>query len=235
MPRSGRGGSRLEESRPPLPPVTLSESLPRRLFRPARPALWLAALPMLMLVVALPAQAAFRTVVIDAGHGGHDLGAADSLVYEKHINLDVARRLERALQELGFRTVMTRSRDEFIALDTRAAIANRHRDAIFVSIHFNSSYKNQVSGIETFYRSSESKVLADLVQRELIRNIGAVNRGVKTANFAVLKKTRHPAILVEGGFVSNARERDALTDPRYRQLVADSVARCVIAYHQARR
>lgn len=206
--------------------------------RPARrlnlsPAL-VAIAAMLMLSVSA-ARAAFNTVVIDAGHGGQDLGASDSLVYEKHINLDVARRLERSLRELGFRTVMTRSNDQFIPLDTRAAIANRYRNAIFVSIHFNSSYKNQVSGIETFYRSSESKYLADLVQAALIRNIGAVNRGVKTANFAVLKKTRHPAILVEGGFVSNARERDALTDPRYRQLVADSVARSVIAFHQARR
>ncbi|MCB1078051.1 MAG: N-acetylmuramoyl-L-alanine amidase [Verrucomicrobiae bacterium] len=136
---------------------------------------------------------------------------------------------------MGFRTVLTRDRDVFIPLDTRADIANRYRNAIFVSIHFNSSYKNQANGIETYYRSSESKPLADLIQRELIRNIGAVNRGVKTANFAVLKKTRHPAILVEGGFVSNPRERDALTDPRYRQLVADSVARSIISFQRAAR
>lgn len=175
----------------------------------------------------------FKVVVIDPGHGGHDIGAADSLVYEKHINLDVSRRLERSLKEMGFRVVMTRSDDTFIPLDTRSAIANRHRDAIFVSVHFNSSYKNQVSGIETFYRSSESKALADLVQRELIRSIGTVDRGVKTANFAVLRKTRHPSILVEGGFVSNPRERDAMTDPRYRQIVAESIARSLLAYHRA--
>jgi N-acetylmuramoyl-L-alanine amidase len=205
---------------------------PSRRLTPFR--MWLA-VAAAGLLSASAAKAAFNTIVIDAGHGGHDLGAADSLVYEKHINLDVARRLERSLRELGFRTVMTRTRDEFIPLDTRAAIANRHRNAIFVSIHFNSSYKNQVSGIETFYRSSESKYLADIVQRELIRNIGAVDRGVKTANFAVLKRTRHPAILVEGGFVSNARERDALTDPRYRQIVADSVARSVVAFQKAQR
>lgn len=187
----------------------------------------------LALAITAPAVLArLTTVIIDAGHGAHDFGANDSLVYEKHINLDVARRLERSLKELGFRTVMTRDRDEFIPLDTRAAIANRYRDAVFVSIHFNSSYKNQVSGIETFYRSSESRTLADLVQRELIRNIGASDRGVKTANFAVLKKTRHPAVLVEGGFVSNSRERNALTDPRYRQLVADCVARSVVAFQR---
>ncbi len=182
--------------------------------------------------LAAPAAQAFNTIVIDPGHGSHDLGATDSLVYEKHINLDVSRRLERTLRAMGFRTVMTRSDDSYIPLDTRAAIANRHRNSIFVSVHFNSSYKNTVSGIETFYRSSQSKPLADLVQREIIRNIGAVDRGVKTANFVVIKKPIHPSILVEGGFVSNARERDAMTDPRYRQMIADSIARGIVAYHQ---
>ena len=182
-----------------------------------------------------PGAFAFNTIIIDPGHGKHDLGASNSLVYEKHINLDVSRRLERTLRSMGFRTVMTRSDDSFVPLDTRASIANRYRDAIFVSVHFNSSYKNKVSGIETYYRSSESKLFADLVQRELIRNIGAVDRGVKTANFVVIKKTRHPSILVEGGFVSNARERSAMTDPRYRQAVADSIARGIVAYHQMAR
>ncbi|MCB1063385.1 MAG: N-acetylmuramoyl-L-alanine amidase [Verrucomicrobiae bacterium] len=177
---------------------------------------------------------AFNTIIIDPGHGAHDLGASDSLVYEKHINLDVSRRLERTLREMGFRTVMTRADDTFIPLDTRSSIANRYRNAVFVSVHFNSSYKNKVTGIETFYRSSESKAFADLVQRELIRNIGAVDRGVKTANFSVIKKTQHPCILVEGGFISNAKERNAMTDPRYRQAVADSIARGIVAFHKMR-
>lgn len=167
---------------------------------------------------------AFNTVIIDAGHGGHDLGANDSLVYEKHINLDVARRLEIALKAQGFNVVMTRDRDNFVPLDGRAAIANRYRNAIFVSIHFNSSWKNKVSGIETFYLSSSGRGLASAVQNTLIRNLGAVDRGVKTANFVVLKKSRHPAILIEGGFVSNKTEREAMTDPRFRQLLVDSVA-----------
>ncbi len=199
----------------------------RRLFGPAILAL--------TLLAGGSSAFAFNTIVIDPGHGKHDLGASDSLVYEKHINLDVSRRLERALRSMGFRTVMTRSDDSFVPLDTRAAIANRYRNAVFVSIHFNSSYKNKVSGIETYYRSSQSKLFADLVQRELIRNIGAVDRGVKTANFVVIKKTNHPSILVEGGFVSNEKERSAMTDPRYRQAVADSIARGIIAFHQMAR
>lgn len=175
---------------------------------------------------------AFQTVIIDPGHGGNDLGAADSYVYEKHINLDVSRRLERSLKEAGFKTVMTRSKDEFIALSERSSTANRYRNAIFVSVHFNSSYRVAALGIETFYRTAESEKLAQLVQKELIKNIGATDRGVKTANFAVLRNTKHPAVLVEGGFVSNKDERSAMTDPLYRQVVADSIARGVIAFRR---
>ncbi len=174
--------------------------------------------------------AAFQTVIIDPGHGGNDLGAADSYVYEKHINLDVARRLERSLKEAGFKTVMTRTKDEFIALSERSSVANRHRNAIFVSVHFNSSYRTAALGIETFYRTAESQKLAELVQKELIKNIGATDRGVKTANFSVLRNTKHPAVLVEGGFVSNKDERGAMTDPLYRQVVADSIARGVVSF-----
>lgn len=173
---------------------------------------------------------AIQTIVIDPGHGGQDLGAADSYVYEKHINLDVARRLERSLKEAGFKTIMTRSKDEFIALSERSSIANRARNAIFVSVHFNSSYRTAALGIETFFRASNSEKLAGAVQKELIKNTKATDRGVKTANFAVLRNTKHPAILVEGGFVSNKDERSAMCDPLYRQIVADSIARAVVQY-----
>lgn len=174
------------------------------------------------------AFAGFNTVIIDPGHGGRDFGAADSYVYEKHINLDVSRRLQRSLEEAGFKTIMTRSKDEFIALSERSARANRYRNAIFVSIHFNSSWKTSALGIETYYRSSNAEKFAQIVQKELIKTVGAVDRGVKTANFAVLRQTKHPSILVEGGFVSNKDERSAMLDPLYRQVVADCIARGIL-------
>jgi len=179
-------------------------------------------------------SAAFTTVIIDPGHGGHDLGASRSLIYEKHLNLDVARRLERTLKESGFRTVLTRKTDDFIPLSTRSARANKYRNAIFISIHFNWSWKSRVTGIETFYRSSSSHSLASYIQRQLVRQIGCTNRGVKTANFSVLRKTRHPAILVEGGFVSNRGERSSMLDPKYRQVLADSIARGILEYRRKR-
>lgn len=192
--------------------------------------LWLVAL--LFTLLTGRTEAAFTTVVIDPGHGGHDLGASRSLIYEKHLNLDVARRLERTLRESGFRTVLTRSSDEFIPLTTRSAMANKYRNAIFVSIHFNWSWKSKVTGVETFYRSSASRSLADSIHKQVIQQIGCTNRGVKTANFSVLRNTRHEAVLVEGGFVSNKGERSSMLDPRYRQVLADSIARGILQYRR---
>ena len=192
---------------------------------------WLA---LCLMVFAGKACAAFTTIIIDAGHGGRDLGASRSLIYEKHLNLDVARRLERTLKESGFRTVLTRKTDDFVSLSTRSARANKYRNAIFISIHFNWSWKTKVTGIETFYRSSSSRSLASYIQKQLVRQIGCTNRGVKTANFSVLRKTRHPAVLVEGGFVSNRSERSSMLDPRYRQVLADSIARGILEYRRKR-
>ena len=173
-------------------------------------------------------------IVIDPGHGGHDIGANNSLVYEKHINLDVSRRLKRTLEDAGYRVVMTRETDRYVPLSTRAEIANRLRNALFVSVHFNSSWKRKVSGIETYYRGSTSKAFATYVQNQMIRHIRATDRGVKTANFAVLRRTRHPAVLIEGGFVSNSTERSAMLDPKYRQVVADSIARGLMDFNRRR-
>lgn len=172
----------------------------------------------------------FTTVVIDAGHGGHDLGAAESKVYEKHINLDVSRRLERTLRENGLKVVMVRSKDNFVTLSERASIANKYSKSVFVSIHFNHSWKNTVSGIETYYYGSKGSKLAKHVQDMLIEDVKAVDRGVKKASFAVLRRTRHTACLVEGGFVSNAIERDAMMEGKRRQIIADAIAKGILNY-----
>ncbi len=173
---------------------------------------------------------AFSTVVIDAGHGGKDWGAAESKVFEKHINLDVARRLERTLRENGFKVVMVRSKDNFVPLSERSNIANKYWDSVFVSIHFNHSWKNTITGIETFYYGSEGAKLADYVQKDLIKGVDAYDRGVKRASFAVIRRTRAPACLVEGGFVSNEGERDQMREGARRQKIADAIARGIINY-----
>lgn len=92
-----------------------------------------------------------RTIVVDAGHGGHDPGAAHHGLREKDLALDIARRLSAELQARGFSTVMTRDRDEFITLSRRPAIANRIPADVFVSVHINANRSRRVSGIEVYY------------------------------------------------------------------------------------
>ena len=175
-----------------------------------------------------------RTVVIDAGHGGADLGAAKGKVFEKHLNLDTSKRLERELKKRGYKTVLTRSTDVFIPLLTRAKIGNKYRDSIFVSIHYNSTWKTRVTGLETYYYSYAGYKVASKVHTRLVAKLKGVNRGVKRARFSVLRNTKYPSILVEGGFVSNTTERNKLVQAWYRQAVAESVAQGIDDYKRAR-
>jgi N-acetylmuramoyl-L-alanine amidase len=174
----------------------------------------------------------FRTVVIDAGHGGHDNGGQWGRVYEKHLALDTAARLETKLKSLGYQTVMTRRSDYFISLPQRVSTANRYKNAIFVSIHYNYTWKQQVSGLETFYSTEEGKRLAQLVQSSLIRRTRTVDRGAKYARFYVIRHTKLPSILVEGGFVSNAEERDRMKSGWFRESIAQGIADGIQRYRR---
>jgi N-acetylmuramoyl-L-alanine amidase len=171
----------------------------------------------------------YTTVVIDAGHGGHDNGATSRWAgREKDHCLDVARRLETKLRSAGFRTVMTRSSDRFIPLDKRARISNSQGNAIFVSIHFNDTPKRSISGSEVYYRSQCSRQIARKILDEIDALPGTSSRGVKTANFRVLKRNQYPAVLVECGFLSNPSEGSRCATGGYRERLADAIATALI-------
>lgn len=199
----------------------------RKLFR--------SLLPAVVLLLAGPAAQAkyFRTVIIDPGHGGHDKGGQWGLVYEKHLALDTSVRLENELKKRGFRTVMTRRSDYFISLPERVRMASRYSDAIFVSIHYNYTWKQHVSGLETFYHSRQSHALASYVQSGMLSKVRVVNRGVKFARFYVIRNTTCPSILVEGGFVSNANERGRMKSAWFRQALAEGIADGIVRFRRA--
>lgn len=187
-----------------------------------------------LLVVNAPLEArSFRTVVIDPGHGGHDKGGQWGLVYEKHLALDTSIRLENELKKRGFRTVLTRRSDYFISLPERVRIASRYSDAIFVSVHYNYTWKQQVSGLETFYCTSQSQALASYVHSGMMSKVRIVNRGVKFARFYVIRNTTCPSILVEGGFVSNANERSRMKSAWFRQALAEGIADGIVRFRRA--
>lgn len=198
----------------------------------------------------------FNTVVIDAGHGAHDTGAKGPFGREKDYALDMALRLEKELQARGFKTKLTRRDDVFLTLGQRVEIANREKDAIFISMHFNSSGAQNANGIETYalapqgtsstdgsspwnslltgnVRDAENIALATAVHAHVISELKPVDRGIKRARFNVLRGINKPAILFEGGFVTNPAEAKLINDPEHRQRIAVAVADAVVRFKAA--
>jgi N-acetylmuramoyl-L-alanine amidase len=171
----------------------------------------------------------FKTVVVDAGHGGKDSGAyRRSGPPEKIVTLDVAQRLDHKLRESQLKTVMTRSSDVFVSLDERVEIENSKKNSIFVSVHFNDSRLRGIHGFETYYHSDDARELAERIQDKLMTIPRSVNRGVHFANFRVLRLATYPAVLVECGFLSNRREGKVARDSEYRELLADRIAEAIV-------
>jgi N-acetylmuramoyl-L-alanine amidase len=171
----------------------------------------------------------FNSVVVDAGHGGRDSGAYRRFgPPEKVVTLDVATRLSRKLRDSQLNVVMTRTNDVFIPLDTRVDIENSTPNSIFVSIHFNDSRRRGVKGFETYYHSPYAADLAQNIQSKLCSLKGAVNRGVHTADFRVVRKALYPAVLVECGYLSNRSEGREARNGDYRELLADKIAQAIV-------
>jgi N-acetylmuramoyl-L-alanine amidase len=171
----------------------------------------------------------FDTVVIDAGHGGVASGTRSRWGgMEKNATLAVALRLQPKLRAAGFKTVMTRTRDVDVDLNERARISNRQDNAVFVSIHFNEAGARRISGTETYYKSRPSIGLANQIQRAVCSLPRNGSRGVKTANFRVLRLNQYPAVLVECGFLSNPAEGARCCRPDRQEELAAAIARGII-------
>jgi N-acetylmuramoyl-L-alanine amidase len=182
----------------------------------------------------LRAENSFSTVVIDPGHGGFDRGGIPGqIVPEKMVALDTAMRLQKLLQRDGLRTVMTRTTDIFVPLSVRSAIANAEHDAIFVSIHYNAARRSGAHGIETYSENNRGAVLAARIQRDIVTRVSAENRGIRSAEYYVLRNCRLPAVLVECGFLTNPVEAQLALTPEYREKVAEQIAAGIIEQRQS--
>ncbi len=190
-----------------------------------------------------------KTVVLDPGHGGHDKGARSRLGNEKEFTLDVARKLRPLLQAKGFKVILTRENDAFIPLHVRAHIANQTQDSILVSIHFNGASNPDATGFEIFSLTprgapstsdhalalhfvnmqagspvdAQSFGLSAAIYHSMLGHLAEVDRGIKRARFAVLRHTKIPAVLVEGGFLSEADNSKRVSDPAWRSKFAEAL------------
>ena len=205
----------------------------------------------------IPGLAPVRTVILDPGHGGHDRGAVSRFGFEKDFALDIAARTRVLLEKAGYKVLLTRSDDTFIPLEDRPALANRTPDSIFVSIHFNASNSGaEARGFEIFSiaprgaastndavpgprdlraepgHASElpSGALASSIYHALLGQIPLVDRGLKHARFAVLRRCERPAVLVECGFVSNPAEVALISAGSWRARIAEALADGVEGY-----
>jgi N-acetylmuramoyl-L-alanine amidase len=200
----------------------------------------------------------FAVVVLDPGHGGEDSGAMCGGVMEKDLTLDIARRVDRLLDSEGVATLMTRLGDSYVSLADRAAFGNRANGSIFISIHFNEDNKPVASGVETYYAAHqinsgstfaswlpffsrppsnlpkpESQSLAGFIQEALVARTRSVDRGTQAKQFFVIANVTSPAVLIEGGFITNKDELSKLVSEDYRDQLAAAVADGVLRYRDA--
>ncbi len=172
-------------------------------------------------------------IFLDPGHGGKDIGAVSTCgQLEKRLNLETAFALQTALAKQYLSTKLSRTRDQRVQLEQRARHANNQRALMLISLHHNWATNTQARGIEIFYpreefgkeRSRLSRALADSILLELNSRGFLTTRGVKASGFRVLVNSSMPAILIEGGFLSNEMESRQLTIPARRKLMATSIA-----------
>src|SRR6476659_438852 len=198
-----------------------------------------------------------QTVVLDAGHGGHDKGQVSRNGAEKDFALDVARKLRTILQAKGLKVIMTREGDYFVPLEVRAKIANSASNSIFVSIHFNGSGDDpNATGFEIFSftprgapstsdtnvnaRSfnmqpgssvdAQSVALSACIYHSLLGHLPEYDRGIKRARFAVLRLTKVPAVLIEGGFLTERGESKLISNKDWRARLAHAIGVGIESY-----
>ena len=199
-------------------------------------------------------------VIIDPGHGGIDSGTTSAGILEKDLTLDVAHRVRRLVHLQGVETLLTREKDDYKSLANRADFANRQRDCIFVSIHFDEAQRAESTGVETYYAahpferafpfsswlpflqraSAESpdilsQSLAGFIQESLIKRTQAFDRGTRAEQFYVIANVRHPAVLVEGGFLTNTDDFAKLASEEYRERMAAAICEGILLYRDTLR
>ena len=204
-------------------------------------------------------KAPARRIVLDPGHGGKDTGKVNGThkYTEKAATLDTAARLKILLEKQGFEVVFTRTKDVFLDLDDRAAMATSLKADLFISLHYNAGPAGDTTadGIETYcltpagQRSTNAgkaksttaaepgnrfdtanMALAWGIQRRLVKSTGAEDRGVRRARFAVLRTLSCPGVLIEGGFMSSRKEGALIADAAYRQKIAEAVSAGIVDY-----
>jgi len=210
-----------------------------------------------ILFPAPPQPPKITTICLDPGHGGKDPGTIDGSNQEKKMTLLLAREVARQLKDLGYKTILTRTRDTFVDRPSRPAAANQAHADLFLSFHYNFSDDRSVNGLETYCvtplganstnargdapttfavqgnnQDARNILLAHQIQKALVRELGVEDRGVHRARFEVLRGISMPGVLIEGGFLSNQAETGRILDAKARSKMARAIVDGIEAYRR---
>lgn len=177
-------------------------------------------------------------VVIDAGHGGNDVGATRDGIFEKDITLKISKYLEKELNKKKVKTHMVRNKDVYVSLKERSDYSNSVKPDLFVSVHVNSSTNDTSYGVETHWYKEDSKKYAEVVHSEMRKKTKTwktVDRGLFNSKFYVINHTDAPAILCEIGFISNKNEREEIIKQKRQQEIAEAIANGIYNYLKVRK
>lgn len=175
-------------------------------------------------------------ICLDAGHGGYDSGAVGNGLREKDITLNIVLAMRDILVAKGHQVILTRDSDTSprgitntsAELQARCNIANEANADLFISIHINCFADSSANGAEVYYYSASGQGLAERCQRAQLAVMGNTNRGIKTANYAVIKYTHMPAVLCESGFISNPGEAAKYRDDNIIRSLANGYCEAIL-------
>lgn len=203
-----------------------------------------------------------RTICLDPGHGGKDTGGVSGNYVEKHYTLPLADELSEKLKAAGFQVILTRTNDSFVELENRPGLANLQKADLFISLHFNvgppgargmevycltppgasSTNKSPWPQLEGWVNSTaplpgnrqdgQNMALAYQLQKSLVENLRINDRGLRRARFAVLRTATMPAVLIEGGFLTDAGDQKEIADPDCRRRLAAAIVQGILNYQR---
>jgi N-acetylmuramoyl-L-alanine amidase len=181
----------------------------------------------------VPARSlAGKTIVLDAGHGGHDVGAKGTSSHEADLCLGMIMQFKRSLEARGANVVLTRASDDFVSLEDRCRIANNSGADLFISIHCNSMPRpNMARGSEAYYYTPQSQRLAHLLHRRVVMTVQGRDGGVRNhRRLFVCRNTQMPSVLLEIGFINSVEDERFLVDSGFHGRLAESLAKGVLDY-----
>ncbi|HJD87190.1 MAG TPA: N-acetylmuramoyl-L-alanine amidase [Empedobacter falsenii] len=174
-----------------------------------------------------------KTFVIDAGHGGHDIGSKNSVITESEYSLELAQKIQKLAREKNIKVILTRTENDFLDLQSRVDKMNELNPDLIISLHLNNAMNKDMKGAEVFIKKDNTDENTEKIGTELAQLISfnsIENRGLKKANFKILRESNVPTFLIELGFVSNEHDAETLQSTTYKNQLAEKIVQYLENY-----